>query len=56
MMFAAHDHSAIGRATVFAGDLLGSAAVIVSIPLAILAIGIPIALVVRLLLWLAGLL
>lgn len=54
MMFAAYNDSAISRAAQFAGDLLGAAAVIVCIPLAILAIGIPIALVVRLLLWLTG--
>lgn len=54
MTFAAHDDSAISRATQFAGDLLGAAAVIASIPLAILVIGIPVALVVRLLLWLTG--
>ena len=54
MMSAAPDDSAICRAAQFAGDLLAAAAVIVCIPLAIVAIGIPIALVVRLLLWLAG--
>jgi hypothetical protein len=37
-------------------DTLGAAVVVLSIPLAILAIGIPLALVVRALLWLAGLL
>lgn len=54
MMFAARDDSAISRATRFAGDLLGAVAAIVCIPLAILAIGIPIGLVVRLLLWSTG--
>lgn len=44
--------------TVAAGvaDVLGAAAVVLCIPLAILAIGIPLALGVRVLLWLAGLL
>ena len=54
MMFAAHEDSAISRATQFAGDLLGAAVVIVCIPFAILAIGTPIALVLRVLLWLTG--
>lgn len=37
-------------------DVLGAAAVILCIPLAILAIGIPLALVVRALLWIVGIL
>jgi hypothetical protein len=44
------------RTAVVVGDLLGVAAIAVSIPFVILAIGIPIALCVRLLLWLGGLL
>ena len=39
------------RAAVFIGDLLGAAAIVLCIPFVILAIGIPIALCVRLLLW-----
>ena len=38
------------------GDLVGAAGVVLCIPFAILAIGIPIALGVRLLLWIAGML
>jgi hypothetical protein len=37
-------------------DVLGAAAVILCIPLAILAIGIPLALLVRALLWITGML
>jgi hypothetical protein len=44
------------RAAVVLGDLLGAVAMVLCIPFAILAIGIPIALCVRLLLWIAGLL
>ena len=44
------------RAAVVVGDLLGAVAIVVCIPLVILAIGIPIALFVRLLLWIGGLL
>jgi hypothetical protein len=44
-----------GRLAIVAvGDVLGAAAMILCIPLGILAIGIPIALVVRLLLWSVG--
>ncbi len=43
------------RAAVVVGDLLGAVAVVLCIPLVIFAIGIPIALSVRLLLWMAGL-
>jgi hypothetical protein len=43
------------RAAVVVGDLLGAAAIVLCIPLVILAIGIPIALCVRLLLWVGGL-
>ncbi len=42
------------RAAVVVGDLIGAVAVVLCIPLVILAIGIPIALCVRLLLWMAG--
>jgi hypothetical protein len=44
------------RAAVVVGDLLGAVAIVLCIPLVILAIGIPIALCVRLLLWIGGLL
>jgi hypothetical protein len=44
------------RAAVGVGDLLGAAAIAFCIPFVILAIGIPIALCVRLLLWIGGLL
>jgi hypothetical protein len=44
------------RAAVVVGDLLAAVAVVLCIPLAMLAIGIPIALCVRLLLWVGGLL
>ena len=44
------------RAAVVVGDLLGALAILLSIPVAILAIGTPIALCVRLLLWIGGLL
>ena len=54
MTSATHDPSGSRRAAVFVGDLLGAAAMIVGIPAAILAIGIPIVLVVRLLLWATG--
>jgi len=43
------------RAAALVGDLFGTMAVVLSIPLVILAIGIPIALFVRLLLWIGGL-
>jgi len=42
------------RAAVILGDLLAAGAIVLGIPLAILAIGIPIALCVRLLLWVGG--
>ena len=42
------------RATAFVGDLLGAVAIVLCIPFAILAIGMPIALCVRLLLWIVG--
>ena len=44
------------RAAVVVGDLLGAMAIVFSIPFVMLAIGIPIALCVRLLLWIGGLL
>ena len=44
------------RAAVVVGDLLGAMAIVLCIPFAILAIGIPIVLCVRLLLWIGGLL
>ena len=44
------------RATVVIGDLLGGTAMILCIPLGILLIGLPIALGVRALLWMTGML
>ena len=44
------------RAAVVVGDLLGAVAIVLCVPLVILAIGTPIALFVRLLLWIGGLL
>jgi hypothetical protein len=43
-------------AAVLVGDLLGAVAIVLCIPFVILAIGIPIALCLRLLLWIGGLL
>jgi hypothetical protein len=54
MTVAAHHESAVRRAIVLIGDLLGAAAIIVGIPVVIFAIGIPIALIVRLLLWVSA--
>jgi len=42
------------RAAVVIGDLLAAIGIVLCIPFAILAIGIPIALCVRLLLWIGG--
>ena len=42
------------RAAMAFGDLLGALGIVLCIPLVILAIGIPIALCVRFLLWIAG--
>ena len=44
------------RAAVIAGDLLGAVVIVLCIPFVILAIGTPIALCLRLLLWIGGLL
>jgi hypothetical protein len=44
------------RAGVIAGDLLATVAIVLCIPIVILAIGIPIALCVRLLFWIGGVL
>ena len=44
------------RAAVVVADLLGAVAIVLCTPFVILAIGIPIALCVRLLLWIGGLL
>lgn len=44
------------RAAAGVGDLLGALAIVLCIPFVILAIGIPIVLCVRLLLWIGGLL
>ena len=42
------------RAATVVGDIAGGAAMILCIPLGILAVGIPVALGVRLILWMAG--
>ena len=42
------------RAAVLVGDLMGAVAVVLCVPFVILAIGTPIALCVRLLLWVGG--
>jgi hypothetical protein len=44
------------RAAVVVGDVLGTAAIVLCLPFVILAIGTPIALCLRLLLWIGGLL
>lgn len=44
------------RVAAVVGDLLGGLVMLLSIPLAILAVGVPLALCVRLVLWLGGLL
>ena len=44
------------RAAAVVGDLLGAGAALLFVPILILVIGIPIALLVRLLLWMGGLL
>ena len=44
------------RAAVVGGDVLGTMAIVLCVPFVILAIGIPIALCVRLLVWIGGLL
>jgi uncharacterized membrane protein len=46
----------LGRAAHIVGDLLLAVGVVLCIPFVILAIGTPIALCVRLLLWIAGML
>ena len=46
----------IRRAAVVIGDLFAAVGIVLCIPFVILAIGIPIALCVRLLLWIGGLL
>lgn len=46
----------LSRAGLVVGDILVAAAVVLCIPFVILAVGIPIALAVRLLLWSVGLL
>jgi hypothetical protein len=46
----------IAYAVVIVGDLLGAMAIALGIPIVILAMGVPIALCVRLLLWIGGLL
>lgn len=51
---ATHPEPGIRRAILFTGDMLGGVAMLLAIPAAILAIGIPIALVVRLLLWMTA--
>jgi hypothetical protein len=44
------------RVALLVGDVLGAGAIVLCVPFVILAIGIPIALCVRLLLWIGGLL
>jgi len=44
------------RAAAVVGDLLGAVAIVLSTPFVLLAIGLPIAAFVRLLLWIGGLL
>ena len=44
------------RASGVVGDVLGTLAVVLCVPLVILALGLPIALFVRLLLWIFGML
>ena len=44
----------VRRAAIAGADLLGATAVMLSIPLAILAMGIPVALFVRMVLWIIG--
>jgi uncharacterized membrane protein len=46
----------VWRAAVVVGDLLAAVGIVLCIPFVILAIGIPIALCVRLLLWIVGML
>ena len=46
--------SLVRRVTMVFGDVLSAVAIVLSIPFVILAIGIPIALCVRVLLWIAG--
>jgi hypothetical protein len=48
--------SRVWRAAEVVGDLLAAVGIVLCIPFVILAIGIPIALCVRLLLWMGGLL
>jgi hypothetical protein len=43
------------RAALVVGDVFGALAIVLGIPFVILAIGIPIAVCVRVLLWMAGL-
>ena len=47
---------ALRRAALAVGDLLAALAIVLCIPFVILAIGIPIALCIRLVLWIGGLL
>ena len=46
---------ALGRAGAVLGDVLGAVVMVLLVPLAILAVGLPIALVLRLILWMVGL-
>jgi len=50
------DDGLLSRAASTLGDALMSAAIVICIPFVILAVGIPIALCLRLLLWIAGML
>jgi len=53
---AAHEPHLLRRVVTGAGDVLGGLAMLLFIPLAILAVGIPLAIGVRLVLWATGLL
>jgi hypothetical protein len=44
----------IGRASMVLGDLFAAVALVVCLPFAILAIGMPLVLVVRFLIWVVG--
>ena len=54
MTMVAHNAGGFRGTLRFAGDMLGAAAIILCIPLAVLALGIPIALLVLFLLFVTG--
>ena len=47
---------ALWRAALMVGDLLGALGIVLCLPFVILAVGLPIALCLRLLLWMTGML